>query len=355
MGLIFGVSACMSELSKDSDGELVQTKEAQHLRLKSTKGIRSLLEDRQGNLWMGGPDLVCVFDGKKLIYLDEADGLCGKGASRMQEDQDGNIWIQAGATLCKYEFSDSLNTLGENISYDSLEILRTDKPWDTSPGDLWFKKEGVMFDDGNSPPGVFRYRESEFTFLAFPVPQTENTNHLFNWMTEPLRAQDGTQWFATMGAAFGFKDGGFTIIGREEMGLVGDPRYLGIRAIFEDSKGNIWLGDNGCGLFVYDGDTTINFTQKHKLGQEDKKGNNLDRIFSISEDREGNMWFGTVYSGIWRYNPRSDDFSNFTEKDGLLSELIWTIYKRRNGDLLFAGEDPGAVYSFNGNSFEILF
>ena len=85
----------------------------------------------------------------------------------------------------------------------------------------------------------------------------------------------------------------------------------------------------------------------------DRDGNTLHRAFSIAEDNEGNMWFGTVYSGVWRYDGTS--FTNYTERHGMISDNIWTIYKTKKGDLLFAGESPGAVYKFNGESFDRIY
>ena len=65
------------------------------------------------------------------------------------------------------------------------------------------------------------------------------------------------------------------------------------------------------------------------------------------------MWFGTVYAGIWKFDGTS--FENFTKEDGVTSQNIWTIYKTRKGELLFAGEKPGTVYKFNGELFDRVF
>jgi hypothetical protein len=132
----------------------------------------------------------------------------------------------------------------------------------------------------------------------------------------------------------------------------------GIRGIFEDSKHNLWMADNGAGIYVYNGDTVVHFTAIHKLRDEDTEGNSLHRAFSIAEDKDGNFWFGTVYSGIWRYEPSETDpigrgtFTNYDDEQGFPCQSVWTIYKTRSGELLFAAEDPGGVYRFNGKSFE---
>lgn len=88
----------------------------------------------------------------------------------------------------------------------------------------------------------------------------------------------------------------------------------------------------------------------HHLKKEETKGNSLDRIFSIGEDNDGNIWFGTYQSGVWRFDGKT--FTNYTEKDGLESNQMWTIYKSKEGELWFGGASPSGVYVFNGKSFE---
>ena len=121
----------------------------------------------------------------------------------------------------------------------------------------------------------------------------------------------------------------------------------------EDSKGNLWIGNNGIGVLKYDGKKVIDFTAQQKLKKEDTKGNSLERIFSIGEDTLGNIWFGTVEFGAWRYDGHS--VKNFTKEHGLESKFIWTIYKSKQGELWFGGADPSGVYRFKGNSFERIY
>jgi ligand-binding sensor domain-containing protein len=121
----------------------------------------------------------------------------------------------------------------------------------------------------------------------------------------------------------------------------------------EDSKGNLWIGNNGIGVLKYDGEKVINFTAQQKLKKDDTKGNSLDRVFSIGEDGSGNIWFGTVEFGVWRYDGSS--MKNFTIKDGLESKHIWEIYKSKQGELWFGGATPSGVFRFNGKSFERIY
>jgi streptogramin lyase len=320
--------------------------------LRPTKGIRGIFEDSKGNLWFSSTDYVAVFNarqsnehGSGFTYFTETDGLRGRGM--VHEDPNGTIWIEAGFEAYSYD--------GTQFTSHPLKPDATGNEWGASPNDIWFKKGMKRFGNTEGPPGVYRLHDGEIQFLAFPVPETNNDDSAYHPTTGAIRGKDGTVWFGTMEVVVGYKNGFFTLIDREVLGRQDDPRPVGIRGLCADSKGNLWMADNGAGVFVYDGDSVINFTRLHHLDKGDTDGNTLHRAFSIAEDNAGNMWFETVYSGVWRYDPHSGVLTNFVEKDGLRSAGIWAIYKTRQGELLFAGEDPGAVYKFNGIAFERVY
>ena len=144
----------------------------------------------------------------------------------------------------------------------------------------------------------------------------------------------------------------------ESIGLNGTTENLHIRSIMEDSKGNLWIGNNcgggrsGIGVIKYDGKNFTQFTKQHRLRTEDTKGNSLDKVFSMCEDSSGNIWFGTNESGVWRYDGQS--LKNFTKEDGLDSGMTWIIYKSKSGELWYGG-GPNGVYRFTGKSFERIY
>ena len=152
------------------------------------------------------------------------------------------------------------------------------------------------------------------------------------------------------------------MIDDESLGLNEDTGSLHVRCIFEDSTGRVWVGNNGIGVILIDGDTTIKFTQEQGVGRRDRRSGgtmvpqpgdvsdgaaSLHRVFSIGEDRAGNIWFGTNEQGAWRYDGES--LRNFTEEDGLASKGIHAIYTDSRGDLLLGGN---GVFKFNGESFD---
>jgi len=310
-----------------------------------TRGIRNILEDNKGNLWFTSPDYVCKYNGETLRYFTKEDGLHIVGV--VHEDQNGTIWVEDGLHIYRY---DGKRFILHKTHNDSLQIIGQ-----KTKNDIWFQKRITPTDTIDMTPGVFRFNQGYSKFHPLPVSQSENNKFLYFPTTQSIINKDNTIWFGTMEKVFGFKNGSFISLGRKEMNRQNDSRQMGIRGLFADSKGKIWIADNGAGVFVYDGEKLVNFTKEHNLDKGDQTGNTLHRAFSIAEDTLGNIWIGTVYSGIWKYTPNTQEFINYTKKEGVASENIWTIYKTKKGELLFAGETPGAVYKFNGKIFERVF
>jgi len=111
-----------------------------------------------------------------------------------------------------------------------------------------------------------------------------------------------------------------------------------VRRIFQDSKGNFWMGTNGDGVARYNGDTLDYFTMDEGFGGNAVRG--------IVEDAAGNIWFATS-GGVTKFNGTS--FTNFTQKDGLASNDIWCITIDQNGTLWIGGMQ--GVNRYNGKQF----
>ena len=67
-----------------------------------------------------------------------------------------------------------------------------------------------------------------------------------------------------------------------------------VYAIYEDSRGYIWVGTDGGGLSVFDGIIFRNITKENGLSS--------NQIRSIFEDSQGNMWFGMKDGFLNKFN-----------------------------------------------------
>lgn len=166
-------------------------------------------------------------------------------------------------------------------------------------------------------------------------------------------------WIGTYAGVFGYNGKQFIIINDESLGLSKETGALHIRSILEDSKGRLWIGNNGIGVLLKDSGKTINFSEKQNLihpsssrsGGQSPAGT-LEHVFAIEEDGDGNIWFGDRDTGIWKYDGNS--MTNYTKDIVLTNDFVLTIYKDNNDELWFGMED-GSVYKFNGKTFEMQF
>jgi ligand-binding sensor domain-containing protein len=73
------------------------------------------------------------------------------------------------------------------------------------------------------------------------------------------------------------------------------------------------------------------------------------------QDKAGNLWFGTTGAGVYRYDPSASlraggkSFTNFTEKDGLMNKVVYSIIEDKSGNIWASTED--GVYRYNGKKF----
>jgi len=117
-----------------------------------------------------------------------------------------------------------------------------------------------------------------------------------------------------------------------------------VKVIFEDSKGNIWLGTTGGGLNLLVRENPLERSWfKHYTS---KNGLSNEIIQSIQEDNEGYIWVSTE-NDISRFDPKTERFENiiFSEnkQPAIFSELC--SWKKDNGELMFGSYN--GIYVFN--------
>lgn len=316
--------------------------------------VRSIHHDRKGNTWFGSWNQgVARFDGSTLTTFTMKDGLSDDQIRSIHEDAKGIVWFESGFGISGFD--------GEKVIAAARRDYSAKDDWKLRAGDLWFKEDGERGATAlEARPGVYRYDGDTFHFVTYPIPDPGADAPAFA-TTCITRGRNGRLWFATYSAVIGYDGASFTIIDDESLGLDSSTGRLHVRCVFEDSKGNLWIGNNWLGVLLYDGTTTRQFTQEMGLGKPSEYGGrtnplpgdvapdapSMHRVFSIGEDRDGNIWFGTVESGAWRYDGKS--MKHFTAADGLTSEDIFCVHTDRNGDLWLAGH---GVFKFNGTSFD---
>lgn len=72
-----------------------------------------------------------------------------------------------------------------------------------------------------------------------------------------------------------------------------------------------------------------------------------DNVHCGLQDKTGNLWFGTTGDGIFKYDGKL--FTHYTDKDGLNSNTIWSIFQDKCG-VIWIGTDAG-ICLYENNEF----
>ena len=355
MTLNFSCVERKSAEKETSKSELVATSKTD--TLKFTSGIRAIFQDSKGNYWFGSlQEGIAVYNGKSFNYYTINEGLTDNQIHSIQEDKEGVIWFDIQTGVSSYDGTIIINhtKAGKEYSQNVFPIQSNDSKtnkWMKSDNDLWF--------EAGNKAGVYRYDGQRLHYLDLPPQKVLNPYDNLFAVTDISTGKNNMIWFGTYAGVFGYNGSDFTIINDETLGYDRKIEPLHIRSIFEDSKGRLWIGNNGIGVLLKEGDSIINFSNKHRLIHPNSKRNKekspqgtLEHVFIIAEDKSGNIWFGDRDAGIWKYDGKQ--LENYTTKDGLENDFVLSIYEDRNSEL-WIGTADGGIYKFNGKNFEKQF
>jgi diguanylate cyclase (GGDEF)-like protein len=282
-------------------GESVTTLDTR--RGLSNDQVLSLLEDREGNLWVGTQDggVNRLSDGKFKTY-SSAEGVADDIVWPVFGDREGSLWIgtKSGGLSRFRDGRFATYAKAQGLSSNAVQALAQDRD-----GSLWIGTRGG---------GLNRLRDGRFTVYS--------TRHgLPHDSVSALAAsRDGGLWIGTRGGGLGrYEEGTFTTWTTRE-GLPNDT----IHFLLEARDGALWIATNGGGLVRFHGDRFEAFTTRHGLSAE--------IVNALHEDAQGTLWVGTFGGGLNRRRP-DGRFTAYTTSEGLYDDAIFSILEDGQGRL----------------------
>lgn len=349
-------TSCAEQPTLESElWKVASISNSQNDKLHFRSGIRAILQDRRGNYWFGSlQEGVAVYDGTSFRYFTSADGLTDNQIHDIQEDKDGNIWFTTQTGLSSFDGTRIIQQTTNRQKAQPAFYLQKDN----ATSGKWMKSDDELWFEAGVSPGVYRYDGHQLNYLEFPPQNVRTAGDNLYAVTDISKGRK-VVWFATYAAVLGYDGDDFKIIDDARLDYDRKVQSLHIRSVLEDTRGRLWIGNNGIGVLLMEGDSLIQFSEKYHLMQANSKRNGepsprgtMEHVFTIAEDRLGNIWFGDRDAGIWKYDGKH--LENYTNGDGLTNDFVLSIFEDRNNELWFGMAD-GSVYTFNGKSFEKQF
>ncbi len=289
-------------------------------RLKNDRWLVGLTEETNGTIWASGANggIVRLQDGK-LSQFTTNDGLLDNYVLSAHVDRAGTVWIGGRRGLTKYQ--NGKFTILTNEPGLIVEAVRTFA--EDREGTVWI----------GTALGISSYKNGKFdSSLTNVLPEKSTMTINF--------AKDASMWIGTPYGLSHLKDGKVKHY-TSDHGLAHNT----VRAVMEDSAGNIWVGTHGGLQRIEKGEF---FQVQFRDSSSMETGDSIsDMVYDIKEDREKNVWVGTSV-GLKRFRPQR--FTTYSRENGLPHDQVTCVYENRAG-VVWIGTFGGGLGRFEKDTF----
>jgi len=347
----------------------------------SQNSVMAIARDKYGFMWFGTWEGLSRYDGYEFrvfrTVANDPGSITNNRINAVITDETGNLWVTTGDNRFIFRFNyeiekfdrfspEKVDTIIRNkLNYSITQrrsvtfnhyhwqisnkgLLQTNtitgktidyKPDVYSPMALRDEVVNVLFIDKNNMLWVGTQHGgvhvANLNARHFGFLQPGNQNLSGNIVRAINQDSAGNIWVGTdaKGVKVYSRKGGEMIQTR----VYGSESLIdtNIRSIYTDSYGFVWIGTKG-GLNRYD-PATGHFRYYYAL-QQGSIGHPW--VFFITEDSYGNLWLGT-FAGLARYNRAKDQFVTYANASFLNSNSIRYILSDNNRDLWIATEGAG--------------
>ncbi|MBK8808485.1 MAG: SpoIIE family protein phosphatase [Bacteroidales bacterium] len=295
----------------------------------SQNNIMAILEDTDNSIWLGtrGGGIYIVSEDKTIREFFK-DYSIQKGYSNILSMTFDGKYVWSGTDGNGFrKINKKTGNVEERFVFDATNKNSLSNNAVTS---LLIDSDSVLW-IGTYGGGLNKFDIKKRKFRNFPI---ESTSFMRNVVWTIFEDSKGLLWIGTGGK-------GLMRLDRSTERYVffentyNDKESISnniVLSVNEASDGFLWVGTGGGGLNKFDrkNGTFKNYSLNDGLPN--------DMILGIIEDNDKFLWMST-YNGLSRFNPRNEEFLNFSESDGI-SGVVFnerSFQKRSNGEILFGG------------------
>lgn len=303
------------------------------------QSVRAITQDIDGFMWFGTHEGLHRFDGYQLrsFHHDSSNktSLSADTISVLLVDRSGLLWVGTrGGGISLYPgFGEDFKNFSTQSEQRQLINDNVNTILESSIGDIWVGTEGGL--------NIIRKEESGYRVEFVQGPKLNGTPLLASRIEKVMETQRHEIWVATNG-------GGIAIFNTEGQFLRllnqsdDDPDGLAsnqIKALFQDHKGDIWIGgvEGGLQRFKQREEALVRLSLNAEV---DFSHTIIENIF---EDSHGRLWIATD-KGLLSYFPAAEQFQRTTSDANnplsLSSDVVLTIFEDRD-DIVWIGTFGG--------------
>jgi len=319
----------------------------------SPSRLECIYIDRQDIIWLGtvgsGLDRFDPSTGTVTHYRNDssdASSLSNNVVTVIMEDRDGNLWVgtHGGLNMLNKKTGKFVRYLKNINDSTSLSNNQVRAIYQDRKEVLWI---GCGSPYNNETPqdegGLNRMDRRTGKFIHY-MHDPKNPHTLINNMVRALYEDSGGNfWVGTFGDGLHLMDrekGTFTRLTNDAShpeklsSPTTNSNYHGVSFITEDKAGRIWIGAFLAGLSCFDPQTSR--LTRFKIESENTKALNENTVWNACFSRDGVLWI-TTQASVYRVDPLRKSISHI-----VTGARVHAFYEDANG-ILWMASDTGFI------------
>ncbi len=295
--------------------------------------IRCIYEDKKSNIWIGTENGLNKLPNyqpfRQYRHLPlRAYSIGGRVVSGFCSTGPGILWVgYGGGGFDKIDLHSDRITHFRSKSNDPNSLSNNDvtSMYTSGDGIIWISTMNG---------GLNQYDPVTGKFISYNI----NTNRPYsvrsNWIQQVLETRGGLFLIGTNSGLdlFDKKHARFhPFIPELKDGEPVIPENIPVNALFEDSKGRIWISGWLYGLYCLD---LQEKSLTRYLPDPDEPGCiTSNKIITVFEDSHNRLWFGTHSGGLCMLDENEQIFKSYTTNNGLPNDVVFGILEDKTGNL----------------------
>lgn len=275
------------------------------------KGVKSVITDNLGNLWILNRNNLYVSYGPAISIVTDPKINEDFIFHSIAKSKDESIWVTSSNKLINIDY--------ENVYYYLEGVIQ---PKSTFTSVVIDKNEIIWI--GTLGQGLVKFNPSSHKYEII-----DTQNGLINDNVLSLTLKNNLLWVSTLGGLESIKiSNNSDILQFNSYESIGDLSKVFIYNVFIDSKERAWIGTDGKGLIKLENDSIYYYNNTDGITDE--------TIYSITEDDFGNIWFSTSSATLYKYDGRT--FSKYTSGQVFIGQSIFSLASYVNHILILTDE-----------------